>query len=324
MITPGGVASAFAKVVTDTFTRSNSGPLGSANTGQIWRALRGTWSANGTQATSADAASNNSLTVVGHRANATVSGDTTGGVGLAFWVSDANSWWAAYPYYTTSSGSSCSGGTVSCQDSANTCTPSNSCGAISSSSTCTGPTTQCQDINSNNCVPANSCNSATSDGGHTVYTATNPTSYTCSELGYTQVGGGNCAGLPTGWQCCSYILYTRTANTLLYTRTSASLQSYTTYTSYVRVVSSVSGVVAVDSSTSVASGGYTPINSMSVNTNSSTITVTAYSSTGLVSQMGSPVVRTPTAPNTGALVGIVKSDGGSFQGTTLDNFSATV
>jgi hypothetical protein len=37
-------------VISDTFTRASSGALGSADTGQAWRAVRGTWDTTGTQA----------------------------------------------------------------------------------------------------------------------------------------------------------------------------------------------------------------------------------------------------------------------------------
>ena len=52
----GIIASGVLKKITDTFTRTVSGSLGTANTGQVWTALRGTWFANGSVAQSSNTA----------------------------------------------------------------------------------------------------------------------------------------------------------------------------------------------------------------------------------------------------------------------------
>jgi hypothetical protein len=118
--------------ITDTFTRTTSGSLGTSDSGTLWNALRGVWSANGSQATSADTESTYPIASATFAADATLSADVSGGTGLAFWITDANNWWAAYPNYTTSTGSStCTGGTVYCYSAG--CTPGGSCGTISQS-----------------------------------------------------------------------------------------------------------------------------------------------------------------------------------------------
>lgn len=94
----------FAALISDTFTRTTSGSLGTTDSGISWSTLRGTWFSNGSQAQSNDAGSTYALASVPlGSADATVSASTSGGVGVAFWVSDANSWWAAVPYYNQTS-----------------------------------------------------------------------------------------------------------------------------------------------------------------------------------------------------------------------------
>jgi hypothetical protein len=124
--------------------------------------------------------------------------------------------------------------------------------------------------------------------------------------------------------------YTRSRNDTVTSATTyacyTSTSTVTTYTYDTRVVvvSSISGSVATDSTTTLVSGAgsLSPINSLKVNTTGNDITVTAYSSAGLVSALGSPVVRSISEPTRGTSVGIVKGPTAYNQGTTLDNFSA--
>jgi len=96
----GIIASGVMKKITDTFTRTVSGALGTSDTGQLWTTLRGTWFANGSQAQSNDAGSAYALaTVPVGSANATVSASVSGGCGVSFWATDSGSWFAVVPYY---------------------------------------------------------------------------------------------------------------------------------------------------------------------------------------------------------------------------------
>jgi hypothetical protein len=100
----GIIASSLMKKITDTFTRTVSGALGTADTGQLWTTLRGTWYATGSQAKSDDAGSAYALaTVPVGSANATVSASVSGGVGVSFWATDSGSWFAVVPYYNETS-----------------------------------------------------------------------------------------------------------------------------------------------------------------------------------------------------------------------------
>lgn len=97
-----GIMQSAKTALVDTFTRTTSGSLGS-----FWTNVRGTWFANGSQAQSNDAASGYSLASATLASNdMSVSASVGGGGGVAFWVSDANNWWAA-SYTNTSSSYSC-------------------------------------------------------------------------------------------------------------------------------------------------------------------------------------------------------------------------
>jgi len=372
----GIIASSLAKAITDTFNRTTSGSLGSATTGQIWSAIRGIWAANGTAASSSAVATDYALASISFGQNATLKLDTTGGCGPAFWVTDSGSWWAAFPHYSSSTNTTCTGGTVYCYSAG--CTPANSCGTISqttgSSTTCTGGLSYCY---SAGCTPAGSCggisestsSSTTCTGGtvscsdttnscspggcggvsvSSVYTSggiyLNDSS--CSSVGATQVGCSNCGGCPSGFFCCQfpgYTTYTRTQNTNVtttsytrwsatnvttttYTRSSPSNVSVTTYTTAARILSSAAGTVTTDSTTTLATStsGYTTVASMQVDTVGTTITAKAYTGAGQTTQLGSTITRTPTSPTRGTGVGIIKAPTTDSQGSTVDNFSATL
>lgn len=90
----GIVASSLSKVASliDTFTRTTSGSLGGT-----WSNIIGTWYANGSQAQNDGVSSNISLTAAtaggeNPLLTADVSADN---VGVSFWVSDSNNYWAA-------------------------------------------------------------------------------------------------------------------------------------------------------------------------------------------------------------------------------------
>ena len=188
----GGVSASFSKRVTDLFNRTTSGSLGTTNTGQPWVATKGTWYANGAQATSADAASSYPIASIKLKPNATTSADVSGGVGIAFWVSDANNWWAAYPYYASTTGSSCSGPTVSCVDTTDTCNPGG-CGSVSSTAgtsySCSGSTVSCTDT-TNTCNPGG-CAAISSSSS--VSNSCTGTTVSCSDSTNTCNPGGGAA-----------------------------------------------------------------------------------------------------------------------------------
>lgn len=332
----GILASSTVKAIVDIFNRVTSGSLGTANTGQVWDAIRGVWFANGSAAQSNNTATDYAIAAIPLSQNATVNADTTGGCGPSFWVTDSGSWWGAFPHYSSTSSTTCTGPTAYCYSAG--CTPANSCGAISetTSTTCTGATVSCTDT-TNTCNPGG-CGTVTSTSvvissyygpNDTDCAGLGATSVACSNCGLGGSIGPNCTPAPSNYCCLfpSYTQYTRTQNTLVtnYTRSSATNVTTTTYTSAARIISSVSGTVATDSTTTLATStsSYTNIASMQVNTNGTTITVKGYSGAGQTTQLGSTITRTPSSPVRGISIGIIKAPTTANQGSTLDNFNAT-
>lgn len=92
----GILAASIKKGISDLFNRTTSGTLGTADSGQVWANLRGTWFANGSKATTATAASSYPIASIDMLAqNTTTSASVTSGTGVAFWISDSGSWWAS-------------------------------------------------------------------------------------------------------------------------------------------------------------------------------------------------------------------------------------
>lgn len=118
----------FPSSVTDNFNRS--GAIGTSSDGiSTWTNLRGTWTTNGSVATNSDTPSNNNIATVSLVNNNVTNvqadlPDNNGGLGVTFWTTDANSWWATYVDYYTSATTTCTGWSYP------TC--SNCCGGCSS------------------------------------------------------------------------------------------------------------------------------------------------------------------------------------------------
>lgn len=210
----------FASKIQDAFNRASTvSGLGTADSGQIWNALRGNWRISGSNtALSDDSASSYPIASVNFgNTDVKVQTDTSGGVGIAFWVSDSGSWWAAVPRYYTSTYQYgiCNAGQQSCIGAG--CTPSpNCCSGVSqsSSSSCDNTPATC---NGSGCTPSGCCGTVSYSGGacdQGYQTGRANTSGCCG--GITSQGGGttsvcdqnpqtcgsenlNCSGSP----CCS-------------------------------------------------------------------------------------------------------------------------
>jgi len=95
-----------ASGITDLFNRANSsGSLGTSLSGQAWTNLRGVWNIVSNKAQSSSGGSNYPMATIDlattQNANATAS-ITGAGAGIAFWVTDTNSWWVAATDYSLS------------------------------------------------------------------------------------------------------------------------------------------------------------------------------------------------------------------------------
>jgi len=300
------------RIITDTFNRSD-GSLGTSSSGYLWSVLRGTWSISSNQATSSDSGSTYPLATLDVGAqNVIVSADiTNGGPGVAFWVTDANSWWASSVNYASTS--------CNCQTCGGDCASYNSCQSC----------TYCA------CALYYSCQNAAC-GTSTVYTCPSGCYYssffgqcfsnftddgcgpgtptTVTNTCRTSACGcetcGTCANVSCG--CASYNpTYSCNCNTC----TTSSLVIY----------SSVSGSVSSQASLQIASqnnsSSFTTASSIKVSTSSNTITATAYSNTNLTTQLGSTLTLTPSSPTKGTKTGIIKTVSSANAGAIVDNFS---
>lgn len=183
----------FASKIQDTFTRASTGSgLGTSETGQIWTALRGTWRIGGSNnALSDDAASTYPIASINFgNSDVKMQTDTTGGVGVAFWVSSSGSWWASYPRFTSVVNTYCDQSQVTNFSNP----PSGSC----CSGVTTGSTSVCdqtQVTNTSNPPSGSCCSGVTTSGGGSTCTGTqvtstsNPPSASCCS-GVTTGGGG--------------------------------------------------------------------------------------------------------------------------------------
>ena len=91
----------FLGPISDTFTRSTSGSLGTADTGETWSNISGVWYSNGSQAQSDTSASSYPIATITYGvSDVTISAAVGQGTGVATWVTDANNWYALVPYQT--------------------------------------------------------------------------------------------------------------------------------------------------------------------------------------------------------------------------------
>lgn len=213
----GNSASSFYNANNDSFDRANtSGSLGNSDRGLPWDNVRQTWEVLSNNAYTSASQNQYALAVgnVGiNDINARISIPGSGaGAGIAFWVVDENNWYAAFPYYTQTTGTTCSGSPSFCYSSG--CTPSG-CGGCSvidasytactgsfsvsgsscpgcncnTSSSCTGPTATCGGAG---CLPSTNCCSAISQVANSTCTggvsSCQDTTNSCSPAG--------CAGCP--------------------------------------------------------------------------------------------------------------------------------
>jgi hypothetical protein len=266
------VRPAFPTSLTDNFNRTTSGNLGSTSTGSYtWTADAGTWYTNGSRAQS-DNTSGTPWALASLNAdgggNATMNLNTPsgGGVGLAYWVSGAGSWYATFPYFESSTTQTCDSGS-SCPG--HSCTPANCCGSIIRAAShiwdCLGPggggwggcsTTYCYQW-------CNGCNGEPQQQF-----------IQCNEYSY----------------CTAFIT---TTTRIGYLRTQFRVSSGSIQTL---------GNQQVASDT----GGFPTIASIQVITNGNGVTARAYSGANQSSQLGSTWSFTPSSPARFARFGIYK------------------
>jgi hypothetical protein len=283
--------------LSDTFARSTSNTLGvPSGRGISWRNQRGTWSTNGSVATSANDKSTNAITTI-LTASSTISNlqvdtQSSGGTGLAFWVVDADNWWAATTGFatgtttSTTSTTTCSGGGTGWQL---TSYPGGCCGGFR---TTTG-TRICRSC----CNGVSSC--STSPGE-------NPPS--CPSLGTSTCGNSSSERT---WYGCDVTNVTTTTTI-----------NISNYLSNFKLINN--GNVVVNTQYNANTSSIQTSGSIAISTSGNVISYFVYSSAnkgGTLLHSGSYTASNPTK---GRNVGVFKGDGGTSQGSNLGNFSVTV
>lgn len=286
----------FVSVDTDNFNRSTSGNLGStSNKATVWTNVQGTWSANGSQATSGDSVGTNAIATVTaattNISNLQVDTLNTGGVGPAFWVSGAGSWWSSTTYYSTTSGSntSCSGPASGLSQ-----------GGYPSGC-CSGHTETQRYIVGLQCYDENY-------GGPHELTRTGCTT--------TSSQKSNICGPSSG-----YDAYCNGPYTFYSCTTTNATTSFTNYNSNFRLVNN-SGVV-VNTQYNTNQSSFSTAGSLAISTLGDVISYSVYSGANKSGLLHSGTY-TASGATKGRGVGVYKGDGGSNQGSSVDNFSVTV
>lgn len=314
-----GVISNFVSSIVDSFNRSN-GSLGTTNTGQTWNSTKGTWSISSNKATSLDSATNYSLATVNlGTTNLSLSSDVTdGGIGLTFWVTDANNWFASSANYRTSSYSysGCGGGSVSV-------TPGTGCNCGSYSCTytkycyrtvITGYTYTCPE----GCIfDGYACYWDDGEGAPCGPPTVNPV-YGLELCSATTLPCGIDTACASGCTTTSYGAQSASCSDSL--TTYSGTRYYTELKLYKNVAGTVSTVATQELNNNTS--GFSKVNSIKTIASGNTITVSGYSNTGLSSQLGSNLVSTVSGITKGNYVGIIKTPSDANQGSIIDNFNA--
>ena len=163
----------FLGPITDSFNRSVSGTLGTADSGEVWTNVTGTWFSNGSAAQSDTAAGSNAIATVAYGVNdVTVGAGVSNGTGVTAWVVDASNWYAL----------------VSFQTQVNT--------TYTCNCACNGHCDSGSYPVYNSCASAQYCGSTTSGGGTTTYAGT----YTPGGTTTTDIGPATATTTPSGWK----------------------------------------------------------------------------------------------------------------------------
>lgn len=311
------VLSALTSVL-DLFNRADQSGLGSIK-GQRWRVWRGVWSIVSNKASSSSAAGDNALATLKFTktdVSVKVSG-AQAGTGIAFWVTDADNWWAAiYEQHTTCQtcytcnaygGGTCNAYSFVCQNYTTVCASGYNCSSCNSyplaPGNCNAWDSYCNVYNTS--PPVGFC-----WGPSRVYFCSgnyNPPYYFCG--GYTPA----CCNFAT--ECASGYTVCNSSNPVFCNSASA-YPCNCTNDGYITVFKSVASVVTQFSSSLFTAA----VQSFKTILSGSNITVKAYSDTAYSSQIGSDFVMSPTTPNKNKNHGIIKSQSSLNQGSSINEF----
>jgi hypothetical protein len=239
----------------DNFNRTTSVALGSTTgNAQAWVADSGTWTANGSQATTSSGFALAHVNING--TNQTVNADAYAQTGVAWWVANGSTHWGAVPYYDTS------------------ISYSTSCGTYVYDYSNNDPGGCCANLSFNRYTFELMC----CDGA---YGYGSGTSACGSSTQRNNICGSN------GGYCGCTTLEGPYARCQVNTTTST-----TTYNSNIRVIQN--GGNYTNSTLTSNTSSYTAINSVRVVTASGNVAISGYSSTGQSGQIGSTISFTPS------------------------------
>lgn len=312
------VLSALSSVI-DTFNRSNNpSGLGSIR-GQKWKIWRGVWEILNNKASSSSATSAYALaTLKFTKKNVSIS--VVGpdpGMGTAFWVSDANNWYAA-TYEQTQTCDTCQGcSAYSITCCAGTTTPG-TCANYTTVSGCAawgtqGNTTLCLGWSrgGNTCIPKTSPPVGFCSGSYNPYN-----NATCSG-GWSPISFTKVCNSPTVSYSCSQSF----APTFTCNQPCSTCNSFFTFSCNCVVGHRVNIFRNIASSiANVANSSFTAtIAAFRAIVTGNNITIRAFSNTEMTSQIGSDW-NVPVTATTNAQHGIIKSSSPYAQGNAIDEF----
>ena len=333
-----GASSAFIKVggqwkqwfkasVLDSFNRSTSGNLGTADSGQAWSATLGTWFANGSQAQSNDSASNYSIAAIdtGSTSNIQTIGNTTNGTGAAQWITDSGNWFGVAAgqeivntvYYYSCGCSTCS----ACQYAVTVGPVGVGCGCYGGGTyyyVC--GTTYCYS-DYQYCYQGAGYTYSTYGGGSYLYTVYVPGSTICNyHPGYCTTYYAVCSTTtPCTYSCSYYTFYSQCQVSYTYTCGCSTCSGGSiSYPAFVYVYQSVANAVTTVLRTAISA---VAASLKVVTSGGNTITVTTYSDS-LTTPTDAPITYTSSSTQTATQFGILLSPSQYNQGSTLDNYQS--
>lgn len=333
------VLSALTSVL-DLFTRSDQSGLGTIK-GQRWKVWRGVWSIVSNKASSSSAAGDNALaTLKFTRTDVTVSiSGADPGMGAAFWVTDANNWYASVytqteVCQTCSTCNSYSGG--NCNQTAQGNCNQNAVGNCSQGTFCCGtynPVVPATCSASNPSTPGN-CNIFNSANtgnrappyGFCYGPSRNPsTPGNCYQ--YNPISGGNCnanccPGPFNTWSpyCAGNYNVVCTGNFNAVVCNAFFSFSCNCVTEHrISILRSLANTVTTVSSNLFSAA----IQSFRTTLSGNQATIQAFSTTTYASQIGNSVVQNISSTQKTSQHGIIKSTSSFGQGSSIDEFGVS-
>lgn len=317
----------------DDFNRTDQSGIGTAKDGSLWNTLRGSFSIVTNKAVGANASypmANQTMPFSDVEIN--LYGASQGSA-ASLWVTDSGNWWAVG---MTQEPESCN-----CTYYYNTNYYYNNQLAVGQNAT-TGYSV-CNQSNCNQSVPyclgnynGSNCNNYACNGyscnAYNAYNSKNKTGGTCAAsscAGYRCSGSYNASNCNSTAYACIGNYTCNMSNSVYvagnyYYYYSAVLQSSTSgpfascstcYPQYIRVLQSVANTVSVVTQWSIG----TIASSLKIKTSGSQITVSAYSDTSQVTQIGSDLVYTPTGVTVTPAFGLTVIPSSYNQGYSTDS-----